>query len=80
MSSYLKFTDDAVIVFVVFRRLGLSTTKWKGCNEVVEAFEFWNLLQFPVINLEIECTLQIINRIFSNDVMSAILVALLVHF
>ena len=44
VSSYLKFTNDAVIVVVVFRRLGLSTMKWEGCNEVVEAFELWNLL------------------------------------
>lgn len=58
VSSHLKFTDGAVIVFVVFRRLGLSTMKWEGCNEVVEAFELWNLLQFPVINLEIEWTSQ----------------------
>lgn len=54
VSSYLKFTDDAVIFFIVFRRLRLSTTKWKGCNEVVEAFELWNLLQFLVINLKID--------------------------
>lgn len=44
LSLHLKFTDGAVIIFVIFWRLGLPTMKRKRCNKVVKSFELWDLL------------------------------------